>query len=124
MTQNSDKVFIKNLTLYMSIGVYELEKKKKQRVIINAELIVDQGKAAESDNIDDTVSYEDVVNNIKSLAANQHFNLVESFAEQIARVCLEDERLEEITVRVEKPDVLGNDLESVGVEIRRLRNVK
>ena len=112
-----DQIFIKELELQMSIGIYDAEKAAPQRVIVSAYLDIETS-GAQSDEIADTVSYETVANTIKDLATTRHFNLVESFAEEIASECLKDKRVMSIELEIEKPDIF-NDAKSVGIKIIR-----
>ena len=58
---------------------------------------------------------------IKAITGRGHVNLVETMAEDIAAMCLEDPRVRSVRVRVEKLDILEN-AESVGVEIERFNS--
>jgi len=73
---------------------------------------------AERDRLADVVNYDALAGRIRALAKAGHVNLVETFAERIAAICLDDRRVRRATVRVEKLDVF-DDAESVGVEIER-----
>jgi len=113
-------VFVRDLTLEARIGVHQHEKHGPQRVRINVDLAVreNDGEAA-SDRLAYVVCYEMVVSGIRSLVASGHVNLVETLAEQIAALCLEDRRVLVARVRLEKLDVF-KDAASVGVEIERV----
>ncbi len=112
-----NRIFVKELELQMSIGIYEAEKQTKQRVLVSAFLDIETN-SANSDDIKDTVSYEDVVNTIKTLAAARRYNLVESFAEEIAAACLKDKRVATIELEIIKPDIF-KDAAGVGIRIIR-----
>ena len=111
-------VFVRDLVLTCSIGVYRYERDASQRVRINLDLAVPEDGAALEDDIARVVSYEDVVDRVRATVARRHINLVETLAEEIATVCLEDGRVSAVRVRVEKLDVFP-DAASVGVEIER-----
>ena len=111
-------VFVRDLVLECSIGVYRYERDATQRVRINLDLAVPEDGGALNDDIASVVSYEDVVDRVRATAARRHINLVETLAEEIATVCLEDGRVGAVRVRVEKLDVFA-DAASVGVEIER-----
>ena len=49
-------------------------------------------------------------------------NLVETLADRIAEMCLEDQRVRTARVRIEKLDVFA-DAESAGVEIERFSTI-
>lgn len=113
-------VFVHDLTIDASIGVYHHEKLDKQRIRINLDLAVREGDASHmDDDINNVVCYEQVVTSIRGLIDAGHVNLVETLAERIASLCLEDRRVRVARVRVEKLDVFP-DATSVGVEIERV----
>lgn len=111
-------VFIRDLMLTASIGVYKREKKKPQRIRINLDLAVCEGIGPQDDKLSEVVCYEDVAAGVRSLVGEGHVNLVETLAERIADMCLKDYKVRVVRVRVEKLDVF-EDTASVGVEIER-----
>lgn len=111
-------VFVRDLVLSCSIGVHVHEKGNHQRVRINLDLAVGEGERPLDDNIDNVVCYEAIVKGVRAITQRGHINLVETLAEDIAAMCLEDRRVRSVRVRVEKLDVLP-DATSVGVEIER-----
>jgi 7,8-dihydroneopterin aldolase/epimerase/oxygenase len=113
-------VFVRDLEITALLGVYEHEKRKAQRIIVNIDLSVHEDLANLVDNIENVVSYEAVVRRVEAIVAQGHVDLVETLAERIAEACLADERVSAARVRVEKPDIIPN-ARSVGVEIERLR---
>ena len=114
-----DIVFIKDLELTMSIGVHEQEKQTKQRVIVNVEILKDSGGYNDSD-LSTTICYETITNEIITIAANKHYNLVETFAEDIADIALKPSHAKSVIISVEKPDII-EQCQSVGVKITRSR---
>ena len=104
------------------IGVHEREKLEAQRVRINLDLAVNEGKHPIIDDIQNVVNYETMANGIIDIAEEGHVNLVESLAERIAVMCFEDQRVDSARIRIEKLDILDN-AESVGIEIERFRKV-
>ena len=111
-------VFVRDLELGAKIGVHTFERISTQPVRINVDLFVREGP--QSDQLDDVVCYEDVVDGIKEIIAAGHVNLVETLAENIAQMCLQDERVLKCRIRVEKLKVIA-EAASVGVEIERKR---
>jgi 7,8-dihydroneopterin aldolase/epimerase/oxygenase len=115
-----DRLLIGDLVLPANIGVHPHEKTGTQRVRINVELEVDNGQREIDDEILNVVSYEHIVRDIKALIAVGHINLVETLAERIAGICLDNPRARRVRVRVEKLDI-EPDAAAVGVEIERPR---
>lgn len=113
-------VFIHDLVLAGSIGVHRHERLGTQRVRINVDLAVREGAGPLNDSLANVLDYEHVADGIRAIVARGHVNLVETLAEEIAALCLEDVRVLSARVRVEKLDVF-TDARSVGVEIERIR---
>ncbi len=114
-------VFIRDLVLACSIGVHHHEKETPQRVRINLDLAVDEGGQPIDDDIDNVICYEQLAEGVGDIVGRGHVNLVETLAENIAAMCLEDLRVRSARVRVEKLDILEG-AESVGVEIERFNS--
>ena len=122
-------VFVRDMVLPASIGVYPHEQSTPQRVRINLDLTVAEGPFGGGglsrgrvgrDDLGRVVDYEVIVHSVRRVVAAGHVMLVETLAERIAEVCLHDTRVELARVRIEKLDVF-DDLASVGVEIERRR---
>jgi 7,8-dihydroneopterin aldolase/epimerase/oxygenase len=118
-------VFIRDLTLDASIGVYPSEHEKRQRIRLNIDLAVDDEgaspmsrKAVGRDDLARVVDYEAVANQARAIVSAGHVQLVETLAERIADAILQDGRIRIARVRVEKLDVFA-DAASAGVEIER-----
>ncbi|MDE0993578.1 MAG: dihydroneopterin aldolase [Rhodospirillales bacterium] len=112
-------VFIRDMVIDCSIGIYTHEKEHEQRVRINLDLAVGEGDHQINDDIRNVISYEDMAKGVEAIIATGHINLVETLAENIAEMCLQDKRVFSARVRVEKLDIIAS-AESVGVEIERL----
>jgi dihydroneopterin aldolase len=113
-------VFVRDLMLDARIGVHIHEKQGPQRIRVNIDLAVwEKDVDGIGDQLANVVCYEEVVSAIRALVNEGHVNLVETLAEQIAALCLEDRRVRVARVRVEKLDVFA-DVTSVGVEIERV----
>lgn len=113
-------VFVRDLVVSCSIGVYSYERLAPQRVRINLDLGVEEGQGPLNDDHHNIVRYDTIAEGVKAICAGGHVNLVETLAEEIATMCLKDRRVLSARVRVEKLDILPN-AQSVGVEIERFR---
>lgn len=111
-------VFVRDLVIPCAIGVHAHEKDRTQRVRINVDLGVTENGEPHLDRLANVVCYEDIVTRIRGIVADGHINLVETLAERIAAVCLQDPACRSARVRVEKLDVFP-DAVSVGVEVER-----
>jgi len=118
-------MFIRDLVLEASIGVYPHEHAAPQRIRINLDLAVaDDGAANLSraalgqDELARVVSYETIVLRAREIVAAGHVQLVETLAERLCEACLADKRVLSARVRVEKLDIFA-DATSAGVEVER-----
>ena len=113
-------LLIHDLVLPCSIGVHEHERHATQRVRINVRVHVAGDERPIGDSIANVVSYEAIVDGIRAIAQSGHINLVETLADRIAALCLANQRVRSVWVRVEKLD-LYPDAAGVGVEVERTR---
>lgn len=111
-------VFVRDLVVASRVGIYETEKAAAQRVRINLDLAVREDVRPIGDDYAKVVCYEQIVKKTRAVAEDGHVNLVETLAERLADICLQDPRVRACRVRVEKLDVFA-DAMSVGVEIER-----
>ena len=111
------KVFVTGLKVDAEIGVYAHEKGMSQPLIVDVELDVPTAGATR---LADTVNYETIGESARAIAAAGHIQLVEDFAERLARACLADPRVTEAGVRVEKQGAVPG-LRAAAVEIVRGR---
>jgi FolB domain-containing protein len=84
---------------------------------VNLSLECDLAPAGRSDEIDDTINYVTIKDGIVRLAESNEFFLIERLATEIGRLCLEDPRVQAVTVCVDKPEALTG-AGSVAVEMR------
>ena len=96
------QMFIRDLVVNMLIGVHRHERDGRQRVRINLDLSLIDGSSIDDDRLASVVSYEPLVNKIRTMCNSGHINLVETLAERIARLCFDDWRVRGAIVRVEK----------------------
>ena len=113
-------VFVNRLAVEASIGIHPHERENKQTIW----LTIDAGVLEESatpEAIGDVVCYEDICKLATALSTDGHIDLVETLAERIADRLMEDPRLVQIRVQIEKPQAIAQAA-SVGIAISRLRS--
>ena len=115
-----DRIFIRDLALRCIIGIYPEERREKQDVVINVAMDCDLRKAGRSDELEDTVDYKKIKKAILKLVEDSHFQLIESLAENIADIALSDDKVQQVTVTIDKPGAL-RFARSSAVEITRTR---
>ncbi len=117
----SDRILIKDLLIRGIIGIHDWEREKKQDILINIEMEADCRPAGLSDDFNDAVDYRGVTKSVLALVEESDFFLVERLAEEIAKICLENPKVQLARVRVEKPGAVRFS-QSVGVEVERTRD--
>jgi dihydroneopterin aldolase len=114
------RVFVRDLELMASVGVFELEKRYEQRIIVSVDLLVIDDYDGQSDNLSAVLDYGSIISGIRAIVESDHTNLLETLAERIAQRCLGDQRVARAVVRLEKPDIVPG-CRTVGIEIARDR---
>ncbi len=113
----TDRVFVHDLVISVSIGAYDFEQDIPQKVRFNIDVDVRRtGRQAED--MRDVFSYDVIVDAVRLILSRGHVALVETLAEQIADALLVHPRVIAVQVRVEKLDVVDG---CVGVELTRER---
>src|ERR1700722_2865090 len=115
-----DKIFIHALKAEAIIGIFDWERQGKQTVLIEGELGADIRKGALADAIADTLNYKAVAKRILSFIEASQFHLVETLAEHIAMLVLEDFGVAWVGIKLSKPGAVRNSRD-VGVALERDR---
>lgn len=113
-----DHVFVRALCVEAIIGIYDFERVNPQRVIVNLDMAFDNRPAAKSRDIDDALNYKAVADSVRALIIDGEYLLVESLAEDIADLVMNNFLVPWVSVEVMKPDAIS-DIEAVGVRIER-----
>jgi 7,8-dihydroneopterin aldolase/epimerase/oxygenase len=116
-----DKIFIHALKTEAIIGIFDWERQVRQTVLIDLEFSADIRKAALSDSIDDTLNYKKVAKRILAFVDASQFHLVESLAEHIAMLVLQEFGVQWVRVSLSKPGAIRSSRD-VGVLIERDRS--
>lgn len=112
---------ITDLTLKTIIGIFDWERTRKQKVVINVEIVFNAAKAAKSDNVKDTIDYKTITKKIiKHVEASKYF-LIEKMADQVLKIVMEDAKAKAAKVRIDKPGAL-RFARSVSVELEAKRS--
>lgn len=114
----SDKIFLHGLTIPCKIGIYDWERKIKQKIVIDLEISTDIRRAALKDDIRFAVDYKKIAKHMISFVGESEFYLVETLAERLAQSILKNFRVTQILLRVSKPGAIRGS-KNVGIEIVR-----
>ena len=113
-------VFIKDFIIEEIIGIHEHEKIKKQKIKFNIILDVNKNSIPDEKDIKSIVDYEKITNKLENLTKSKKYNFLESLAEDSFKEIFEDERINSVTIKIEKPQAIKK-AKSVGVEIFKTR---
>jgi dihydroneopterin aldolase len=116
-----DKIFIHALKTEAIIGIFDWERQVRQTVLLDIEMSADIRKAALTDSIDDTLNYKRVAKRVLAFVEASQFHLVETLAESIAMLILEEFDIAWVSIVLSKPGAVRSSRD-VGVAIERDRS--
>jgi len=117
-----DQIALTGLTVFGRHGVYAHERENGQEFTIDVRLGMQLRQAAASDNVADTVHYGELAEKIAAVVGGEPVNLIETLAERIADVALDDPRVHFASVTVHKPHApIPLSFADVSVTVNRVR---
>lgn len=116
----TDFVFIEALEIDAVIGIYDWERKIRQKLVFDLEMAFDNRVPAASDAIADTINYKAVSKRLIAYVSESKFELVESLAERCAEIVLEEFGVSHVRLKLSKPGAVTGS-KAVGVVIERSR---
>ncbi len=116
----ADRIFLRGFVREIEIGAYPEERGAPQRVRFDIVLEVTRNTAHLDDRVGRVINYDDLIEAIDKAAEGARVNLLETFAERLAQLCLIDPRARRVHLRLEKLDRLP-DGATLGCEITRQR---
>ena len=114
-------VLIKDFIVNEIIGIHEHEKIKKQKIIFNLVIDVNQNTVPNDSDLNSIIDYEKITNKLKNLTKNKNYNFLESLAEDSFKEIFEDKRINAVKIKIEKPEAITN-AKSVGIEVYKNRS--
>ncbi|SKA23086.1 dihydroneopterin aldolase FolB [Vibrio cincinnatiensis] len=113
-----DKVFIEQLTVITTIGVYDWEQTIKQKLMLDLEMAHDNRPAGKSDDVAEALDYAQVSQAVIEHIEQGRFLLVERVAEEVAELIMRRFSVPWIRIRLTKPGAVSH-AKGVGVVIER-----
>jgi len=113
-----DRVFIEDLRIQTVIGIFDWEREITQTISIDLQMAFDISRAAESDDISDTLDYKAVSKRLIQFVESSEFQLVEALAGHCARIVLEEFPVSWLRLKLSKPGAVRGS-SAVGVIIER-----
>jgi len=113
-----DKVFIEGLEIEALIGIYDWERRIRQPLVFDIQMAFDNRVPAASDAIADTLNYKAVSKRVIEYVTQSDFGLVETLAERVAAIILDEFAVRHVSVKLSKPGAVRG-ARAVGVMIER-----
>jgi len=115
-------VDISGLSIYTHHGVGDAEREVGQRLMFDIAFELDRCDATVTDDLDDTVDYGDVCQQVAFAAQERSFRTLERLCSHVADRLIERYGVEEVTVRAAKPEPpIPLPVDEVAVEVSKER---
>jgi dihydroneopterin aldolase len=119
-TKPHDIIFLGGLTTECIIGIWDWERRVRQKIVLDIEMASDIRKAAASDHIDDTLDYKRVSKRLLQFVGDSQFQLVETLTERIAEIVVTEFDVPWVRVRLNKQGAIRGSRD-VGIMVERRR---
>ena len=113
-----DTIFLRDLEVDATIGIFEWEKRIKQKVRIDLEMATNIATAAASDSIDDALDYKAISKRIIQFVEDSRYELIETLIEKVAEILLLEFSIPWVRVTISKPGAVRGS-RNVGITIER-----
>ena len=114
------KVIINDLILNIFVGIHNFEKKKRQRVRFNIEIMTNPYVFPNNKDLRSIINYEEIVYKIEKLSNLKHHELLEDLSENIFNMLFQNKLVKKVNLKIEKIDIIKKT-KSVGIEVSKLR---
>jgi len=116
-----DKIILTDLRIDTVIGIWDWEKRNPQTILINLEMQTDTKTASQSDSIEDVLDYKAVSKRVKQFIQESQFNLIETLAENVAKIILEEFDIQWLKLSISKPFAIRGS-KNIGICIERAKD--
>lgn len=113
-----DTIFLRDLEINATIGIFEWEKRIKQKVRIDLEMATDIAKAAATDAIEDTLDYKAISKRIIQFVEDSRYELIETLIEKVSEILLKEFKIPWLRLTISKPGAVRGSRD-VGITIER-----
>ncbi len=113
-----DIIFLRDLEIMATIGIFEWEKRIKQKVRVDLEMATDIAKAAATDSIDDTLDYKAISKRVAQFIEDSRYELIETLIEKVAGILTSEFSIPWVRVTISKPGAVRGSRD-VGIIIER-----
>jgi len=112
-----DKIFLNDLQIDTIIGIYDWERETLQTLSFDLEMDWDIAKAAQSDDITDTLDYGAIATTIVTFVEASRYQLIETLAEDLSSLLLNTYPIPKLKLTLSKPVALhGQNIARIVIE--------
>ncbi len=101
-----DIVYIRDLQVEATIGIFDWEREVRQVISLDLEMACDITAAAADDDIQNALDYKAVAKRLVAFTESSSFRLVETLAERLAALVREEFGVPWLRIKVSKPGAL------------------
>jgi dihydroneopterin aldolase len=117
-----DRLVLRGLRGYGRHGVLESERRLGQSFLVDVTIELDTSRAAETDDVADTVDYGVLATSVLSIVEGEPVALLERLAQRIGDAVLAHDKVQAVDVTVHKPSApVPAPFDDIAVTIRRTR---
>lgn len=117
---HSDEIALTGLTVFGRHGVYDHERRDGQEFVVDVVMRLDMRRAAETDDVADTVHYGELASKVAAVIGGRPVALIETLATRIADAVLAEPLIDSVRVTVHKPHApIALQFDDVAVTIER-----
>lgn len=113
-----DIIFLHGIEANCVVGVWEWEKQITQKIIVDIDVSADIAASAATDELDDTLNYKALAETVINMLEESRFQLIETMAEEVAKLAIEKFSVAWIKVRINKGGAVKS-VRNVGVQVER-----
>ena len=118
-----DKIRLNAVACLCKVGVPAWERAKRQKILLDLELVADLRTAGRTDALKDAIDYFAIETAVRKRAESAAFKLLERLAEVLAKTVLDfDRRIKSATVTVRKKPAVMPHTREVSVTLQRTRS--
>lgn len=103
-TEPADCLKLRGLEVHAHHGVFDFERRDGQTFVIDLDLSLHTAGAASTDDLSDALDYGSLVAEVTAAVRRDPVNLIETLAQRIADVCLDNPKVDHVVVTVHKPN--------------------
>ncbi|MDT9587384.1 MAG: dihydroneopterin aldolase [Candidatus Arsenophonus melophagi] len=117
-----DIIFIEQLSVFTTIGVYDWEQTIQQKLLLDIEMGWNNEYVAKNDQVEYYLDYAQVSQVISQYIEKRKFFLIERVAQEVANIILNKFKSEWVRVKVSKFSAIAR-AKKVGVIIERTKTI-